>query len=73
MRRSYVKPSGEESLEGTHGLALGLPLADPARDIGLRLRRMAQMGAGDPLEDGVEPPVPAAVQTMAYPARRGDF
>ena len=64
-----VAATREEALEGTHGLTLGLPLADSTGEMGLGLRRMAQLGQGEPLDEGVEPSVHAAVQALAHPAR----
>src|SRR5437763_11760294 len=63
----------EVAFEGADSLALGLALMQAARDVVLGRGPTAQLGQGNTVEDGVEPPVAPAVETVADAARRGRF
>ena len=63
----------DEALECAARLPIGLALAAPPGEIGLCVWITPSLGEGDPLQDGVERPIPAAVAPMAHDLTRGGF
>ena len=76
MRRPTVLPqppdgTHEVAFKGADSLALGLVLTQAARHVVMSRGPTAQLGQGDAVEDGVEPPVAPTVETVADSPGRG--
>jgi hypothetical protein len=55
----------EEALEGADRLALALALTDAAGEVGPRCWIVPGLGEGDAVDDGIEPTIAAAIETVA--------